>query len=198
MNDTLNYYNAHADQFISGTVSVDMGDIYNRFLKYVRPHSKILDLGCGSGRDSKYFLDQGHLVQPIDGSEIICQNARKFLNTNVLCMTFDELNFKNEFDAVWACASLLHVEKKNMKNVLQHVSLALKSEGILYVSYKYGHEERIADGRYFSDYTEKDIPLIFTPDVGLNCTEWWISTDVRADRDQKWLNIICRKNHCLT
>lgn len=194
MNDTINYYNQNAAAFIEGTVNVNMCDIYRRFLATIPEQSQILDLGCGSGRDSKFFTDIGHLVTAIDGSPELCQKATEYTGLSVRCMLFDELDFHEEFDAVWACASLLHVEKGKMHNVLQLVSNALKSGGILYVSYKYGLDQRLQGGRLFSDYTEKDIPFLFNQANNLKCLEWWITEDARTDRsNEHWLNIICQK-----
>lgn len=107
----------------------------------------------------------------------------------------DELDFHEEFDAVWACTSLLHVEKSKMFDVLKLVSNALKSGGTLYVSYKYEQNQRLQSGRLFSDYTEEDIPFLFNQENNLNCLEWWITADARPDRsNEQWLNILCKKS----
>ena len=194
MNDTINYYNQNASAFIEGTINVNMGDIYRRFLDVIPGQSHILDLGCGSGRDSKFFNDIGHLVTAVDGSPELCQKATEYTGLPVGCILFDELDFHEEFDAVWACASLLHVEKSKMFDVLKLVSNALKSGGTLYVSYKYGQNQRLQSGRLFSDYTEEDIPFLFNQENNLNCLEWWITADARPDRsNEQWLNILCKK-----
>ena len=194
MNDTINYYNQNASAFIEGTINVNMGDIYRRFLDVIPDQSHILDLGCGSGRDSKFFNDIGHLVTAVDGSPELCQKATEYTGLPVRCMLFDELDFHEKFDAVWACASLLHVEKSKMLDVLKLVSNALKSGGTLYVSYKYGQNQRLQSGRLFSDYTEEDIPFLFNQENNLNCLEWWITADARPDRsNEQWLNILCKK-----
>ena len=70
-------------------------------------------------------------------------------------MLFDQLDYVNEFDGIWACASLLHVSRDDMVNVLCLVKRALKENGTLYLSYKYGTMQREKDGRLFSDYTEE-------------------------------------------
>ena len=195
MNDTINYYNQNASAFIEGTINVNMGDIYRRFLDVIPGQSHILDLGCGSGRDSKFFNDIGHLVTAVDGSPELCQKATEYTGLPVRCMLFDELDFHEKFDAVWACASLLHVEKSKMLDVLKLVSNALKSGGTLYVSYKYGQNQRLQSGRLFSDYTEEDIPFLFNQENNLNCLEWWITADARPDRsNEQWLNILCKKS----
>lgn len=190
---TLDYYNKNAKVFVAGTISANMEEHYCYFTKYLKSGSKILDLGCGSGRDSLAFQKMGYKVTAIDGSEEVCKEATAQTGIDVKCMTFEELPYQNEFDGVWACASLLHVKKSEMKEILKKVTRALKHSGVLYCSYKYGNQERIFDGRFFSDYTEKDI-LDLLVDTGLKCEKYWISSDVRADReDEKWLNIIAVK-----
>lgn len=190
---TLDYYNKNAKVFVAGTISANMEVHYSCFTKYLKSGSKILDLGCGSGRDSFAFQKMGYKVTAIDGSEEVCKEATRQTGIDVKCMTFEELPYQNEFDGVWACASLLHVKKSEMKEILKKVTRTLKCSGVLYCSYKYGNQERIFDGRYFSDYTEKDI-LDLLADTGLKCEKYWISSDVRTDREnEKWLNIIAVK-----
>lgn len=194
MKDTINYYNQNADVFIEGTIKVDMAEIQTRFLSNIPERSKILDLGCGSGRDSKLFAHLGHFVTPVDGSPELCKKAAAYTGLPVRCLLFEDLDYNAEFDAVWACASLLHVEKEKMQHVLNLVSNALKENGILYVSYKYGSEQRLHHERLFSDYTESDLPILFPSTSNLCCIDWWVTGDARADRsDEKWLNIICKK-----
>lgn len=190
---TLDYYNNNAKAFVDGTVNANMEEHYKQFVKYLNDGAKVLDFGCGSGRDSLAFQKMGYEIVAVDGSEEVCKEAKVQTGIDVKCMFFEELAFLEEFDGIWACASLLHVEKSAMKNILIKVSNALNKSGIFYCSYKYGKEERISNGRLFSDYTEKDIPELFK-DTGMECKEWWISRDVRPDRaDEKWLNIVAVK-----
>lgn len=62
MNTTIEYYNDHAAEFCNSIQSADMSACYEKFLKYLKIGSKILDAGCGSGRDSKYFIERGFSV----------------------------------------------------------------------------------------------------------------------------------------
>ena len=75
---TLDYYNKNAKKFITGTISVDFGTIQNQFLDKLYPGAEILDYGCGSGRDTKYFLEQGCKVTAIDGSQELCKLASEY------------------------------------------------------------------------------------------------------------------------
>ncbi len=72
-------------------------------------------------------------------------------------MTFQEMEFENEFDAVWASASLLHIPRNEIKDVLKRITNALKPKGVLYASFKHGNQEYEKDGRYFNCYDETSI-----------------------------------------
>ena len=150
MNKTLKYYNDNAEAYIENTIHADVSNLYAHFLPKVPEGGSILDLGCGSGRDSKTFMSLGYHVTAIDGSEEFCKKAKENLGIDALCMRFEEICFEEEFNAVWACASLLHVPKNEIRNILQKVEKALNPEGILYMSFKYGTEERISGERTFS------------------------------------------------
>ncbi len=194
MNDTLRYYEQNARAFVAGTVDVDMSAHHRRFLEHLPPHASILDLGCGSGRDSRIFGDLDYRVTAVDGSPELCRMAEQLTGFPVRCLLFEELDYSDAFDGVWACASLLHVEKEKMQRILGLVARSMKANGILYVSYKYGSGYHTENGRFYSDYTEADIPALF-PDSGpLSCINWWITQDERPERSQeKWLNILCKK-----
>ena len=195
MNETLDYYNQNADAFIQGTLNADMSGQYQKFLKHLSKECKLLDLGCGSGRDSAWFASLGFSVTAVDGSEVLCQRVKMKYGIEALCLSFEDISFQEEFDGIWACASLLHVKKADMPKVLGKVSAALKSGGVLYASFKYGQEERISNGRFFNDYTEKDMDTLLTPENRLTLLEYWITEDVRPERSgERWLNWIARKD----
>lgn len=194
MNETLSYYNQNADAFIEGTRNADMSEQYRFFLKYLPTGGKLLDLGCGSGRDSAWFASLGFEVTAVDGSEELCKRVRENDGIHALCIQFEELSFVAEFDAVWACASLLHVKKGDMPKVLMNVSAALQPGGVLYASFKYGSEERFCNGRFFNDYTQNDLDTLLTSENQLSLLEYWITEDVRPDRSgERWLNFIAKK-----
>lgn len=191
--DTLKYYDQNAEVFMAGTIAADMTTQYENFLSRLPQEAQILDLGCGSGRDSRAFIDKGYSVVSIDGSKELCIRAKKITGQPVICLRFEQMEFENQFDGVWACASILHVEKSNMEDILLRISKSLKPGGFFYVSYKYGNEERLDNGRFFSDYNENDIPELLTG-TGLSCVNWWVSDDVREGKiDKKWLNIVAEK-----
>ncbi len=152
---TLEYYNANAEKFVESTLSVDFSQVQCEFLNLLMPESYILDFGCGSGRDMKYFLEHGYRVDAVDGSAKLCRIASEFTGIQVHQMLFQELQEKEMYDGIWACASVLHVPKIELANILQKMCNAVKVGGIIYTSFKYGNFEGERSGRFFCDFTEK-------------------------------------------
>lgn len=193
--NTITYYNHHAQTFISATRNVDFHDTQTRFLDKLPMGSKILDFGCGSGRDTKYFLSQGYEVDATDGSEEICRLASEYVGIPVKHMLFQELEAENIYDGIWACSSILHVTYEDLKIVFCKMAKALKKEGIVYTSFKYGAFEGERNGRYFTDMTEDKFTKFLGEKNDFHIEELWISADVRPNRgEEKWLNLILRKN----
>lgn len=191
MNRTLNYYNENSKAFIDSTRNVDFSIIQNKFLKCLPQGAKILDFGCGSGRDTKYFLDRGYLVDAIDGSVELCRLASEYTGITVRNMLFQELNKKEKYDGIWACASILHLNKQEIQAVLRKMLAALKADGIIYTSFKYGDYEGMRNERFFTDFTEETFCRFIENVKGLKVKCQWITGDARSDRsDEKWLNLI--------
>ena len=193
-NKTINYYNKYTKSFIQTTRSVDFTNIQNKFLSYLPSGASILDFGCGSGRDTKYFLKRNYNVTAIDGSEEICKEASKYTGIKVKQMLFEELNDQNIYDGIWACASVLHLSREKLPNIFHKMHQALKTNGIIYTSFKYGTFEGERNGRYFTDFTEGMFEEFVRKISGLQIEKMWITGDVREGRgDERWLNILLRK-----
>ena len=186
---TLAYYNRHADEFAQHTQHADMRQTARRFLAEIPAGGHILDLGCGSGRDSLYFLQQGYLVTAVDGSEKLCRIAQEYTGQPVLCRDFFDITDEDEYDGIWACASLLHVEKERLPELLKKLSAALKPEGVLYVSFKEGEFSGIRSDRHFTDLTEESMREIFAGSGSWQERSVWKSCDVRPDHSgEVWIN----------
>ena len=187
-----NYYELHATEYIEQTISCDMTQHYDVFLKHVKPGSRILDIGFGSGRDMFYFESKGYQVSGIDPTPAFYQNMKE-KGYDVYHIPSEELSFNNEFDAIWACASLLHVQRCNLHDVLVRCNHALKDNGIMYCSFKYGDLETIRNERYFNYLNEQSFTEILK-DTGFTILETYITGDVRADRaSEQWLNVVMKK-----
>ncbi|MCM1191701.1 MAG: class I SAM-dependent methyltransferase [Butyrivibrio sp.] len=197
MNRTLSYYDKNAEEFCRATKDADMSfcrDKFLRFLKQKEYKIHILDAGCGSGRDAKAFLDAGYKVTALDASGKICEEAEKLLNQKVLCMRFEEMQFQQEFDGIWACASLLHISYIEMREVLKRFWYALKEDGILYASFKYGKGMRIDKGRLFYDYEEIELKKLMISN-GFWVEDIFITRDVRENREsEQWINVLAGKS----
>lgn len=193
-NNTLNYYNNNANDFVSSTISVVFKQTQDKFLHLLPPTASILDFGCGSGRDTKYFLDTGMQVDAADGSEELCRLASEYTGILVRQMLFEELDAKAQYDGIWACSSILHLPKDALKDVLKKMIAALKEHGIIYTSFKYGTFEGERNGRFFTDFTEETFREFVSDVDGIKIEESWITGDVRPGRgDERWLNLILRK-----
>jgi len=194
MNPTLTYYNQKASDFTADTRDVIFTEIQDMFLGYIPSQGKILDFGCGSGRDTKYFLEKGYEVDATDGSEELCRIATDFTGISVQHMLFEELDAVEAFDGIWACASILHVEKKQLPDIFRKMATALKTNGTLYASFKYGDFEGIKNGRFFTYLTEETFGELIKAAPVLSVEKLWISSDVRAGREEeRWLNLILKK-----
>ncbi len=191
---TLKYYNENAQSFASGTVSVKFTEVQDKFLEKLNSDAYILDFGCGAGRDTKYFLSRGYQVDAVDGSEQLCRIASEYTGIKVRQMLFQELDEKEKYDGIWACASILHLPKKQLREVLENMYAALKSEGWIYISFKYGEFEGERNGRYFTDFTTDTFKEFIHDMHGLKIEEHWITGDVRPGRgEEKWLNLLLQK-----
>ena len=192
---TLEYYNRNAREFAEGTSGVDFSGIQNRFLSHLPEGALILDFGCGSGRDTRYFLGKGFRVEAADGSEELCRLASVYTGIPVKQMLFQELEETEKYDGIWACASMLHLRREELPEVFRKMYRALKPGGILYVSFKYGDFEGERNGRYFTDMTEETAEELLESVPELKIKERWVSGDVRAGRGaEKWLNMILRRS----
>lgn len=193
-NQTIEYYNRHHDLYIAGTLSADMSSTRSRFAAHLPEHARILDFGCGSGRDTKAFLEAGYLVDAIDGSEQLCGKASEYTGISVKRMLFNELDACERYDGVWACASILHLPKTELADVLGKIEKALRHNGILYTSFKYGSFEGIRNGRYFTDFTEETLKTFWKTATSMQIFDQWITQDVRPGREEeKWINLFARR-----
>ena len=191
---TLDYYDHNAEGFAAGTLDVKFTAIQDRFLGYLAPGALILDFGCGSGRDSRYFLSKGFKVEACDGSAQMVKIAEKTAGIPVKQMLFDELSEVERYDGIFACASILHVPFKALPDIFRRLKRAVKRDGIIYVSFKYGDYEGERNGRYFTDLTEERLKALLQkadPVAPLSITDLWITGDARPGREsENWLNAI--------
>lgn len=191
---TIDFYNKNAENYCSKTIGIDLTQIYEKFLKYIPKQGAILDLGCGSGRDSLYFLKNGFDVTSMDASIEMVKLSSKLINQKTIHRKIEDIDFKDKFDGIWACASLLHINKNATVDVYNKLLSALKIEGILYASYKYGINTMVKEERYFNNYDENSFSEMIKNIKSLELIEFWTTLDLRQEgNNQKWLNILLKR-----
>lgn len=194
MLDSIDYYNKYANLYFESTVELDIGDILDKFIRYLPEGGEIMDLGCGSGRDSLYLIEQGFDVTAVDGSEELCELASIHIGQDVLHMQFAELDFDEVFDGIWACASLLHITPDDFDEIFGKVITCLKPGGVLYMSFKHGEFSGFRNGRYFNDFKTKTMKDRINRYSELELLEIWKSSDARSEYgDDVWLNVLVKK-----
>lgn len=192
---TLAYYKRYAREYKESTTKLDLRELYEPFLKEILVGGHILDAGCGAGRDAKAFLEIGYRVTAIDASPEMAQSATDLTGQHCEVLSFQKMEFKERFDGIWACASLLHVPKHEMSNVMHRFIRALKVGGIFYISLKEGEGEGMAeDGRFFNYYTEDSFRVFLKNFPILQEIAVWKTEELRSQRNAvPWLNFLLRK-----
>jgi len=191
---TIDYYNKHAEEFTASTFEVDMESLYRPFLAELPGGTRILDVGCGSGRDTLAFKKKGYHVDAIDYSEELVKKASRLTGIPIKLKSFYEVNDYEAYDGIWACASLLHCERTRLKEVIGKLLSALKPNGMLYMSFKYGNGDRQKDGRQFTDLDEVQAKALLGQFDRVQQIQQWITIDQRPERQEKWLNLIWKKH----
>ena len=193
--NTLDYYNKNSEEYFNSTLNVDMTNTYKAFLKLLPKGGKILDLGCGSGRDSMNFMKLGYEVTSVDGAKKLAKKASVLLGNEVIVSTFEELELKEKFHGIWACASLLHIKREDLKIVLNNLYNNLDDNGVFYMSFKYGEKEYVDDkNRYFNCFTDESIISFINENTKYNILGLYITEDkLGRVNEVKWVNLICNK-----
>ena len=191
---TIQFYQDNADDFFEGTVNVDMSNIYQHFIKHLDTDALILDAGCGSGRDTKFFLSMGYAVEAFDASTELAVRASQYTGIKIQQGLFNDVDSVEVYDAIWCCASLLHVSEIELPATLCKLANALKKNGVWYVSFKYGDSQRQKDGRTFTDINEKRLQELVSNLKNIVVSSIWITEDNRPKKHERWLNAILVKS----
>ncbi|MFC1743986.1 class I SAM-dependent methyltransferase [Candidatus Riflebacteria bacterium] len=193
---TRQYYEKNADSFFQDTKDLKLDHVYQPFLSLLPAGGRILDAGCGSGRDSLYFKNLGFKVTAFDASKKLVELGTSLLGQQVLHLTFEEISFEEEFDGIWASASLLHVPGKKMPVILQKLEKALKNGAFFFCSYKYGMGEKLTRGRLFNFYNESTFSNLIKKYSRLEIVDIKKTEDSRKERaGEHWLNVTLRKEN---
>lgn len=192
--DSIDYYNKYAVKFFEDTVDQDMSPIIKKFLANMEEGATILDMGCGSGRDSLYMYELGYDVTALDASAEMCRLAEVHTGLEILQMKYEDMEFDDVFDGIWACGAMIHIPKDEMPVILKKTAAALKEQGILYLSVRQGNFEGFRGERYFSDYTDTEIRDLLEDTGKFTVEKLWVTADVRSSHpDTRWINVLARK-----
>ncbi|MDM8533197.1 class I SAM-dependent methyltransferase [Clostridiaceae bacterium HSG29] len=192
--NNITYYNENYDKYISESFKADMSLLYNEFEKYLNVKDIILDLGCGSGRDSLYFHNKGYNVISLDGSIKIIEHLKIILKNEIVFSTFEEYKTDKKFDGIWACASLLHVKKESMEEILLKYIDLLSVNGIFFISFKLRDNNFSNNGRVFTCFTENSLKILLNKLLGIEIIKFIETKDVRKNREnEKWISVIIKR-----
>lgn len=147
---TLRFYADNAERY-AGHATGPTGERLDSFLAALPAGARILELGCGNGRDAAHMLALGFDVDATDGTPELAAEAERRIGRSVRILRFDELDAIDAYDGIWACACLLHVPASALADMLGRIRRALRPGGIFTASFKAGHGEgRDAFGRYYN------------------------------------------------
>lgn len=194
MIDNIKFYN-EKEGYIEKTFQVSLKRSYDLVKPFLKDKMRILDLGCGSGRDSLYFSNLGHQVDSVDASKKMVDHCKKVLQGPVYHETFDSFQTFNKYDLIWAYASLLHVEREQMAEVLTKYAGYLNENGLFYITYKYYHEDFEIGNRHFTSYTEETFKEVINKVDGLILVESHVLDSAQMHEGQ-WLILILRRARC--
>jgi SAM-dependent methyltransferase len=190
----VEYYNANAEEFFARTVDADMSELQTRFAARLPPGGRVLDAGCGSGRDARAFREMGLQVSAIDGSAEMAKLARAYAGIPVQVMDFREVAWREAFDGIWACASLLHLKPVDLPGAVRRLRDALVPGGHLEMSFQYGDAEGVVHGRWFTNLDEARAEALIARAGGLRLIETSVNGDSRPDRAHtRWLRVLCAR-----
>lgn len=192
---TISHYENDPEGFWQGTRDHDVTQNYQSLLSQiqVKPPFRILDFGCGPGRDLKYFKDLGHVATGVDGSESFCQMARHYSRCEVLHQDFIHLVLKqNYFDGIFANASLFHVPKSALFNVLQNLYDSLKTGGVLFSSNPRGNTEAV-NGQRYGNYMQLEEYKDIVESCGFTLIDHYYRPQGVPAEQRAWLACVFRK-----
>ncbi|MEJ0091334.1 MAG: class I SAM-dependent methyltransferase [Limisphaerales bacterium] len=203
MLDNLSYYERNADAYAAKFDNFDLNDLRADFKIAVQKDAharealyglgspKLLEAGCGTGRDAAAFISDGFEVTAFDVSPAMvrkCNRRIRELKSSTdpqisdraaksSCdeKTFDEVRYRNEFDSVWASASLLHLPKRDLPDAVQRLVQSLKPDGVMFLSFKYGIGESEFDSRHYSYFRRRELETILLRIPGVFITDIWLT-----------------------
>lgn len=191
----MNFYHDNAKAYYQETIANNVSELRNEFLTLLPSNAHILDLGCGSGRDSRFFIDSGYRVSALEASQPLAQLAAKHIGQPVIVQRYQQLSGFECYDGIWACASLLHCSKQQISDVFTRCINTLKPGGVWYMSFKYGQGERLDErGRFFNNYSATELEELLSAFAQLDIKRIWEESKSHNGYLQHWTNCLVRKH----
>jgi SAM-dependent methyltransferase len=188
-----NYYDDNYQEYFKNTIDADMSEMIEKFLSYLKPRARILDAGCGVGRDTKVFIQKGYEVEAFDSSIQMVRLSSEYTGQMTRFLRFEDMDYVDEFDGIWACASLLHVAREDLPDVFRRLERALKKGGVLYASFKVGSDYS-ENGRSFVSFNYDEFNVFFEGISKMSLINSIVTSDVRDSfSDYRWTNIFIMK-----
>lgn len=194
---TIEHYDRVAEEYWHGTRNHDVSQNYAAFLEAIegKPPYKILDLGCGPGRDLLYFGSLGHDVTGLEGSKALVTMARSHANCEVLHQNFLLMNLpEGRFDGVFANASLFHVPSEELPRVLSDLSKSLKAKGVLFCSNPRGNNQEGWGGDRYSCFFDLQTWRKYVINAGFFEVQHFYRPAGLPCHKQPWLATVWRKD----
>jgi SAM-dependent methyltransferase len=193
---TLAHYDENADDFWAGTRDHDVSQNIRALLAHLGPApQRILDLGCGPGRDLRAFRALGHEPVGLDGSARFVEMARAHAGCPVLHQDFLALDLPdNAFDGVFANASLFHVPSRELPRVLGELRAALKPGSVLFSSNPHGQNQEGWRGRRYGTYLDLETWRGFVRGAGFTELEHYYRPEGLPRAQQPWLATLWRRS----
>lgn len=192
---TLKYYEDTYLEYDRFSSSIDMSEQWKSFESMLPSGGKVLDLGCGTGRDIKHFLQMGFIVEGVEPSLAMANHVRLKTGVKIFDLAAEQIAFVEEYDGIWACASLMHMHKDAFFDTLPKIVKSLKPGGYFYFSLKEGvGEARNVDGRLFSFYKADEITDLLSGLANTQIVKQWVSKDLAGRSETQWLNALVKRS----
>ncbi len=195
--ESLQFYDDNAAAYILSTINLDLSELYEQFLPHIPAGGLILDAGCGSGRDSRYFAQQRFQVEAIDVSPKMVAAAGQFPGVQARVQRLQEITIIDQYDGIWACASLVHFPLEEIPSVLQRLINALKPGGVLFASFKYGTGQLVDLHRTFTLVNNDDLAAALANLPETRVIRTWLSSNSLVINCRQWLNTLLQKQNAI-